>query len=262
MTQRSSAAVGLRPLAVLVGLTLLGASRLAAQAANPEDEVRRRIEEAQKKIREDAERLRLQGRALSGKPEHVQEERFGAVLEAPGATLREQFDLPRGQGLVLRDVPTGSAASKAGLKANDVLLELNGKPASSEAAEFARQLADIKADTPVDVVVLRKGKKETIKGLTLPEARAIPAPPVHSTTTLSRNGDQFNVRHNEGPLSITISGKVDDGKAVPAEIVVQDGFDRNRYPSIDKVPEKYRDQAQRLIDFSGPLKPRAEAKKP
>ena len=72
---------------------------------------------------------------------------------------------------MIAHVKAGSAAAKAGLKANDILLELNGKPkCSHEPKEFVKMLQEVKANTPVDAVVLRKGKKETLKGLSLPEA--------------------------------------------------------------------------------------------
>ena len=69
-----------------------------------------------------------------------------------------------------------SAAAKAGLKAHDILLELNGKPVTNEVRDFVKMLDDIKANTAVDAVVLRKGKKQTIKGLSMPEAKPAPFP--------------------------------------------------------------------------------------
>src|SRR5205823_13183685 len=50
-------------------------------------------------------------------------------------------------------------------------LELGGKSVSSDAQEFRKQLGEIKANSPVDAVVLRKGKKESVKGISLPEAK-------------------------------------------------------------------------------------------
>src|SRR5262249_43981100 len=99
------------------------------------------------------------------------ETRLGVQADKPSAALAEQLDLPKGQGLVLEQVLADSAAAKAGLKANDILLELDGKPVPNDVGEFQKQLEGIKADTKVDVVVLRKGKKETVKGLSLPEAK-------------------------------------------------------------------------------------------
>src|SRR5262249_36934936 len=76
--------------------------------------------------------------------------RLGAVLQAPDATLTEQLELPRGQGLVLSTVPAESPAAKAGFKAHDILIELNGKAVPSNIDEFTRQTDEIKPDKPVD----------------------------------------------------------------------------------------------------------------
>src|SRR5205823_433222 len=66
-------------------------------------------------------------------------------------------------------------AAKAGLKANDVLLELAGKPVPSDPGAFAKWVHAIKADEEVSAVVLRKGHKEKITGINLPEAKDGPA---------------------------------------------------------------------------------------
>jgi beta-lactamase regulating signal transducer with metallopeptidase domain len=101
------------------------------------------------------------------------EGRLGVRVQKPSETLAEQLDLPKGQGLVIDQVSPDSAAAKAGLKAHDILLEIGGKAVPDNPAEFMRKiLSDIKADAKVDVVVLRKGKKETIKDVTVPEAKA------------------------------------------------------------------------------------------
>ncbi|HEY1860309.1 MAG TPA: M56 family metallopeptidase, partial [Gemmataceae bacterium] len=99
------------------------------------------------------------------------EGRLGVVVGKPSSTLAEQLDLPKGQGLVVEQVTADSAAAKAGIKSHDILLELNGKAVPSDTGELMKILADIKPDKAVDAVVLRKGKKETIKGLSLPEAK-------------------------------------------------------------------------------------------
>jgi len=97
--------------------------------------------------------------------------RLGVRVEKPSDALASQLDLPAGQGLVCVDVPGDSAAGKAGLKPHDILLEVGGKAVPSDRDAFVRDLRDVKPDTPVDIVVLRKGRKETVKGVKLPEAR-------------------------------------------------------------------------------------------
>jgi hypothetical protein len=99
-----------------------------------------------------------------------EEGRFGAHLRKPGAALADQLDLPEDEGLVVEKLTAHSAAAKAGIKRHDILLELDGKAVASDLAQFAKLVAAIKPKKPVKAVVLRKGKKETIKGLTLPEA--------------------------------------------------------------------------------------------
>jgi beta-lactamase regulating signal transducer with metallopeptidase domain len=101
-----------------------------------------------------------------------QDARLGVTVERPTDALVDQLELPKDQGLVIRDVTADSPAAKAGIKANDILLELNGKPVTSDPDELRKMVEDVKADKPVDAVVMRKGKKETIKGISMPEAKA------------------------------------------------------------------------------------------
>jgi hypothetical protein len=242
----------------------------------------KRMQEQMRRSMEMARQQMARQRQMMMMPFGQQEEsRLGVQLEKPGETLVEQLDLPRGQGLVVREVETDSAAAKAGIKAHDVLLEVNGKPVPDEARELARQLEEIKANTPVDAVVLRKGKRETVKGITLPEAAAAEAPfpnfnfpavaPILPPlmppqmmpgfpgagfggngvlTTTFRTGDRFTTRHQEGSLVITITGTVADGKIKVGDIHVQDGTSTQKYDGVDKVPEQYRDKAKNLIEMS------------
>jgi C-terminal processing protease CtpA/Prc len=98
--------------------------------------------------------------------------RLGVQVQKPGSVLADQLDLPKDQGLVIEQVVVDSAAAKAGLKAHDVLLEFNGKPVPNDPAKFIKMVEEVKANAPVDAVVLRKGKKETIKGTSLAETKA------------------------------------------------------------------------------------------
>jgi membrane-associated protease RseP (regulator of RpoE activity) len=209
--------------------------------------------------------------------------RLGVRVDPPSDAMAEQLDLPKGQGLVVQEVVPDSAAAKAGIRLHDVLLEVDGKTVANRADELARMIANIKPDTAVDVVVMRKGKKETIKDVKLPEAKAAPLsfppggafpggqPPAgfrqtqpgfqqqppfgiggmaSVVTTMTRTQDRFTLRHQEGSLIITLTGQTADGKPKIKEISVQDGLRSEQYESVDKVPERYRDKVQNLIEMS------------
>ncbi len=215
-----------------------------------------------------------------------QNARLGVFVDPPADALREQLDLPAGQGLIVRQVLPDSAAAKVGLRPHDLLLEFDGKPVPNRVDEFTRLVTAVKPDTTVEVVVMRKGKKETIKDVKLPEAKALqpgfpqlgfpgagqppagfaqpPAgfqPPAglqqlglggagSVVTTLVRTQDQLTVRHQEGNVIIMLMGKAADGKSTINQIRVQEGFKSEQYESVDKVPEKYRNKVKILIELS------------
>jgi beta-lactamase regulating signal transducer with metallopeptidase domain len=206
--------------------------------------------------------------------------RLGVRVAQPSPAMADQLDLPEGQGLVIDDVVPNSAAAKAGLKPHDVLLQFNGKPVTNDIRMLRESVDEVKADTPVDVVVVRKGKKETIKGIALAEAPKPPQlpqpaqpfrpgpgfgppsgfqpqfPPAgmpsrpgrHNVmTTVNRNDDRFQITHHDGPVMINIDGTIADGKVKLGHVGIQDGPRQNRYDSLEKVPEQYRDKVNNLI---------------
>ncbi|HVS34847.1 MAG TPA: M56 family metallopeptidase [Gemmataceae bacterium] len=207
-----------------------------------------------------------------------QEGRLGVTVEKPGDALVNQLELPGDQGLVIRDMKPDSAAAHAGLKEYDILLELDGKPVPSNPEEFRQAVDAIKANTPVDVVVMRKGRKETIKGLSLPEAKAADAQPGlnpnlpqfppnfpniapnfpninvanggNVSISTSRTNDHFTTTRLEPGLIVQVTGTIDNGKAKLGQVMIQDANSINRYDCLEKTPEKFRDQAKSLLEMT------------
>jgi C-terminal processing protease CtpA/Prc len=66
------------------------------------------------------------------------------------------------KGVKLSGVRPGSPAEKAGLKANDVVIELAGKSIRS-VYDYTYVLQDMKPDVTVDVIVLREGQRIELK---------------------------------------------------------------------------------------------------
>jgi hypothetical protein len=145
-------------------------------------EIRKQLEQMRGEVRKRLDEMRrnmpegMPGRFLlrGPFPEFFGQGRLGIRVEPPGPVLADQLDLPKGRGLVVHDVVVDSPAAKAGLKAHDVLLQFNGKTVSNDPVEFATMVREAKADTPFDVVVKRKGREETLKGVSLPEQKPDP----------------------------------------------------------------------------------------
>ncbi len=196
--------------------------------------------------------------------------RLGVQVEKPSVALADQLNLPRDKGLVITSVKADSPAAKAGLKVNDVLLEFNKQPVHADIGAFAALLQ--KQAGPVDAVVLRKGKQETVKGIevarrpdvlrwkvkpVVPVVPALPGlPGVPGAgkdgvmTTLFRTGDRFTTRYQEGSLIITLTGTVADGKSKVGQIHVQDGQVAHTYDSLERVPAQYRDKVNHLLEVT------------
>jgi len=264
---------------------LVPLDRLDDETAN---RLRREMEQFRKQMEESRKRMEQalkEGRAIEGLPGLLEgtwgvprrkalaglrhEGRLGARVSPPSETLVDQLGLPKGQGVVLDEVLPGSAAAKAGLKAHDVLLEVDGKAVPARVEDLAKTVAELKADTPFDVVVLRKGKRETVKGLSLPKAsaarpeRGLPALPrlkagllpdgveKSATTSISRTDDRFTAKHSDGETTITVRGAMDDGKAKAEEIVIEQGKGRSHtYSSVDEVPAEHREKVRGLVEMS------------
>ena len=208
------------------------------------------------------------------------EARLGAQLESPGDALVEQLDLPVGQGQLVTKVTPGEPADRAGVLPHDILLELDGKAVPSDLAAFARSVADIKAKVPVDALVLRKGAKKKLAGLTLPEAPAtlpgaggfgqfpampgggfgprglgVPHGPLGPGNGLPGFGAQnpngagtFTASSQQDGVTIDVDGTIDNGAATVNDITITDGGKPRHFTSVDKVPEEYREKVRALID--------------
>ena len=91
---------------------------------------------------------------------------LGIVMQPLNEDLIDYWKLDVGGGIVISSVLDGSPADKAGLKAGDVLVSLQGEPVrvtkDEELAEFRRQIERLGIGRTVDLVYLRSGEKRTI----------------------------------------------------------------------------------------------------
>ncbi len=74
--------------------------------------------------------------------------------------MAEAFGLKDNKGVAISEVTEGSAADKAGLRHNDIILELDGEPVES-ADSFRNRIAMLKPGKKINLLVWRDGKRRT-----------------------------------------------------------------------------------------------------
>ena len=87
---------------------------------------------------------------------------LGVQLDDLGEQLAEYFQVKDGKGALVTEVTEDSPAAAAGLKAGDVIIELDGKKIDSTAS-LHLAMADTEPDQEVEIRVIRKGKNKSLK---------------------------------------------------------------------------------------------------
>jgi serine protease Do len=89
---------------------------------------------------------------------------FGLTVQALTKDLAEQFGIEKIEGVLISEVERGSAAERKGIKAGDVITEVNGKPVTSP-KQFAEALKAADAKKGVFLIFTTRGtiKAEMLK---------------------------------------------------------------------------------------------------
>jgi serine protease Do len=86
---------------------------------------------------------------------------LGIDAEDVSGQLGSYFGVPDGAGILIREVRPGMAAEKAGLKAGDIIVKVDGKPVRA-LAELRSQLRDKGEQKSVSLGILRKGAEMSV----------------------------------------------------------------------------------------------------
>lgn len=87
---------------------------------------------------------------------------LGVLPQDVTADMAEMFDLEEGKGVIIAEVTPGSAADKAGLRHNDVVLQLNGRTVTS-ASEFRNMVAAYPPGEEIRLNIWRDGDTKTVE---------------------------------------------------------------------------------------------------
>jgi serine protease Do len=106
----------------------------------------------------------------SGMPGMVSRPRLGIDAEDLNGQLGTFFGAPEGEGILVREVTSGSVAEKAGLKAGDVIISLDGDRIRS-VGDLRGKLAPRESDKPASVKLgVLRNKSEMSLTVDLPAA--------------------------------------------------------------------------------------------
>ena len=86
---------------------------------------------------------------------------LGVIMQNLTPELARAFGLDMHQGVVISQVVENSAASKAGLKAGDVVIDINGVPVRSASA-MRNMVGLMRVGAKMDITVLRDGDKKQL----------------------------------------------------------------------------------------------------
>jgi serine protease Do len=86
---------------------------------------------------------------------------LGVQIQPVSADIAESLGLKEAKGALVNDPKEGGPAAKAGIKAGDVILAIDGQPVESP-KDLARKVAGISAGTKAEFSIWRDGKAQTI----------------------------------------------------------------------------------------------------
>jgi serine protease DegQ len=87
---------------------------------------------------------------------------LGINAEDLSGQLGSYFGAPDGAGILIREVRTGTAADKAGLKAGDVIVKVDGKPVHT-LADLRAELRGKSDQKTVALGLIRKSAEMSVK---------------------------------------------------------------------------------------------------
>jgi hypothetical protein len=70
------------------------------------------------------------------------------------------------------------------------------------------------------------------------------------STSILRNNDEFTAKNHTPDLTITVKGKIDQGKAQVSEVQIESNGQTKTYAGVDKVPAEHKEKVQKLIEMT------------
>ncbi len=88
--------------------------------------------------------------------------RLGVYVDDLGEGLAEYFEVPGGKGVLVEEIVEGGAAEAAGIRAGDVIIEIDGNPVA-DTDELSEAIGMMQGDAPAPIVFVRNGELLTVE---------------------------------------------------------------------------------------------------
>ncbi|MGH8619529.1 MAG: Do family serine endopeptidase [Burkholderiales bacterium] len=178
----------------------------------------------------------------------VERGRIGVAVQEVTRDLADSFKLATPEGALIGGVEKGSPAERAGLKAGDVVLALDGKPVA-DASALARGIADRKPGDGVQLKVWRDGAAHemTVKVGDTPgekvatRGEAAPAGKLGVSVRELTDAERRQSGAEGGVLVEQVAGAAAKAGVQPGDVIVGVGSER-----VNTV-----DELKRAVDRSG-----------
>jgi serine protease Do len=160
----------------------------------------------------------------------VRHARLGVTVQELNQGLAESFELERPDGALVSDVAKGGAAEKAGLRAGDVVLALNGERIE-RSGDLAALVAKASPGDRVTLDVMRQGKREQLTAVLAESqaanaARAVPKAAEHSEHRLGvavrplAEQERQAARLGNGLVVEGVSGAAERAGIEPGDVIL------------------------------------------
>jgi len=88
--------------------------------------------------------------------------RLGVYVDDLGEGLAEYFEVPGGKGVLVEEIVKDSAAEEAGIRAGDVIIEIDGTRVG-DTDELTKAISKMQGDVPTPIVIVRSGEEITVE---------------------------------------------------------------------------------------------------
>ncbi|MGE5294653.1 MAG: PDZ domain-containing protein, partial [Solirubrobacterales bacterium] len=140
---------------------------------------------------------------------------LGLYAQDVEADMAGPLGMKEPEGIVVAQVEKGSPAEKAGLKVQDVILEINGEKVKSYDA-FRNDVASLKPESKVHLRILRDGKTENLTAVVGERASAVEAK--GQAATDSKQAIGLEVQNLTRDLARQFGYEIGDGVIVSAVV--------------------------------------------